>query len=235
MAGKPQGHPARQVFFCALLGVRLLKIVKLIGLVTFCGLSVVATNAMAAGERGDPSSVSGLNIERLGELILGKRAADAADSDLAPTIAPKLKNRLKRVKPLRFDPKYRNRYVELAARYAKQYGIPYALVDAVMRVESRYKRTAYNGGAVGLMQIKPGTARDIGYSGTVSGLYAPETNIKYGVKYLAGAYQRAGGDICGAIMRYQSGYYARRINSANLAYCAKVQSIMVSLDSNAPA
>jgi hypothetical protein len=222
-------------FFVHCLGVGLLKLVKLVGVVTFCGLNVVATHAMAAGERGHPSSILGLDIERLGELILGKTATDAADDGLAPTIAPKVRTRLKRVKPLRFDPKYRNRYVELAKRYAKQYGVPYALVDGVMRVESRYQRTAYNGGAVGLMQIKPRTARDIGYSGTVSGLYAPETNIEYGVKYLAGAYRRAEGDICGTIMRYQSGYYARHINGANLAYCAKVQSIMVSLDSNAPA
>jgi soluble lytic murein transglycosylase-like protein len=212
-----------------------LKLVKLVGLVSFCGLSVVATNAMAAGEHGNPSSNFGLDIERLGELILGKKAGDAADEGLAPTITPKVRTRLKRVKPLRYDSTRRSRYVNLAKRYAKLYGVPFSLVDAVMRVESRYQRAAYNGGAVGLMQIKPRTARDIGYSGTVSGLYAPETNIKYGVKYLAGAFQRAEGDICGTIMRYQSGYYARRINGANLAYCAKVQSIMVSLDLNTPA
>ena len=211
-----------------------MKLVKFVGGVIFCVTCVFATHAMAAGEPGDHQSAVGLDIGRLGELILGAKPAEPPEDDLVPSIRPKMRARLKHVKPLRFDPEHRARYVALASRYAKEYGVPFALVDAVMRVESRYKRGAFSGVAVGLMQIRPGTARDIGYTGTVFGLYSPEVNIKYGVKYLAGAYQRARGEICGTIMRYHSGYYARRISRANLDYCAKVQAIMVAVGS-APA
>jgi hypothetical protein len=230
----PHCPASRKVIFAAgeLLSVvrsGLLKLVKFVGGVVFFSVSVIATNAMAAGEPGDQQSSIGLDIRRLGELIFGIKPAKSADDGLSPSIRPTVRARLKRMKPLRYDGAHRNRYVALATSYARQYGVPFALVDAVMRVESRYDFNAFNGGAVGLMQIKPRTARDIGYSGTVSGLYAPETNIRYGVKYLAGAYQRAGGEICGTVMRYQSGYYSRRLNRANLDYCAKVRAIMSSL------
>ena len=39
------------------------------------------------------------------------------------------------------------------------------------------------------MQIKPATARMMGYTGSVTGLFNPETNIKYGMKYLGMAQQ----------------------------------------------
>ena len=39
------------------------------------------------------------------------------------------------------------------------------------------------------MQIKPATARMIGYRGTTKALYDPETNIRWGMQYLAMAHQ----------------------------------------------
>ena len=61
--------------------------------------------------------------------------------------------------------------------------------------ESRYRANAMGrGGASGLMQIKLATARAMGYSGSAAGLLDPETNLTYGVKYLAGAYRTAGGN-----------------------------------------
>ncbi len=120
----------------------------------------------------------------------------------------------------------RNRYVDLIARHAAANGIPFALADAVIRVESRYNPSARNGGAVGLMQIKPQTARGLGYRGGAAGLHNPETNVVYGIKYLAQAYRMSKGDTCATVMRYQSGHYARRMNGANRAYCAKVRTIV---------
>jgi soluble lytic murein transglycosylase-like protein len=120
----------------------------------------------------------------------------------------------------------RTRYRELIAKHAAANGIPFALADAVVRVESRYNPGASNGGAVGLMQIKPRTARGLGYSGGAAGLHNPETNIAFGVKYLAQAFRMAGGDTCGTVMRYQSGHYARRMTGANRVYCAKVRTIV---------
>ena len=62
-------------------------------------------------------------------------------------------------------------------------------------------------GNYGLMQIRLGTARGVGYSGDAKGLLDPDTNLTYAVKYLAGAYRAAGCDADRAVAYYQRGYY----------------------------
>lgn len=57
------------------------------------------------------------------------------------------------------------------------------------------------------MQIKHATARGMGYDGPASGLFDAETNLKYAVKYLRGAWLVAGGNAKRADRLYQSGYY----------------------------
>jgi soluble lytic murein transglycosylase-like protein len=122
----------------------------------------------------------------------------------------------------------RGRYRDLIARHAQANGIPFELADAVVRIESRYNPSAHNGGAVGLMQIKPQTARGLGYGGGASGLTNPDTNLRYGMLYLAQAYRMSGGNTCATVMRYQSGHYATRMNGANRSYCSKARTIMAS-------
>ncbi len=77
----------------------------------------------------------------------------------------------------------------LVARHAAANGVPFALADAFVRVESRYNPRASSAGNYGLMQIRHQTARGMGYSGRRSGLLDAETNARYGMKYLAQAYQ----------------------------------------------
>ncbi|MDP3895320.1 MAG: lytic transglycosylase domain-containing protein, partial [Mesorhizobium sp.] len=95
----------------------------------------------------------------------------------------------------------------LIARYAAEYGVPEALVRRVIQRESRYNPAAYNKGHWGLMQIKHATARGMGYRGEASGLLDAETNLKYSVKYLRGAWLVAGGNHDRADRFYQTGYY----------------------------
>jgi len=57
------------------------------------------------------------------------------------------------------------------------------------------------------MQIKLATARGLGYTGDAQGLRDPNTNLTYGVKYLAGAYRAADGDHNRTMHYYASGYY----------------------------
>ncbi len=76
------------------------------------------------------------------------------------------------------------------------------------------------------MQIKPATARGMGYKGSTKALYNPENNIEFGMRYLAGAYKRAGGDLCGTILRYNAGHYAKRMNKRSASYCKRVKDIM---------
>lgn len=115
-------------------------------------------------------------------------------------------------------------YGALISRYAATYGVPVALAHAVIRVESNYRPNARGkAGEIGLMQIKPATARAMGYSGGAAGLYNPETNIRFGMKYLAMAHQLGGGSTCGTILKYNAGHGARRMNPVSAAYCRKVK------------
>lgn len=94
------------------------------------------------------------------------------------------------------------------ARHARANGIPEALVHRVVQRESRYNpRAVGRGGAMGLMQIKHGTARALGYAGPASGLLDAETNLTYGVRYLAGAYRVADGHPGRAVSYFARGYY----------------------------
>jgi soluble lytic murein transglycosylase-like protein len=102
----------------------------------------------------------------------------------------------------------RAEYDALVASHARANGVPEALVHRVIVRESRYQpQLVGRGGTIGLMQIKLATARGLGYTGDAAGLRDPNTNLTYGVKYLAGAYRTANGDHSRAVHYYASGYY----------------------------
>jgi soluble lytic murein transglycosylase-like protein len=101
----------------------------------------------------------------------------------------------------------------LVAIHAQANNVPENLVHRVITRESRYQSGLVGRhGTIGLMQIKLATARSLGYGGDAQGLRDPDTNLAYGVKYLAGAYRAAGGDHARAMHYYAGGYYksARR-------------------------
>ena len=95
----------------------------------------------------------------------------------------------------------------LISHYATVYEVPEVLVRRVVKRESNFNPTAYNGGHYGLMQIKPATARTMGFRGEPRGLLDAETNLTYAVKYLRGAYMVADGNHDRAVRFYASGYY----------------------------
>lgn len=116
-------------------------------------------------------------------------------------------------------------YDALVATHAMANGVPEALVHRVIVRESRYQpRLVGRGGTIGLMQIKLATARGLGYSGDAEGLRDPNTNLTYGVKYLAGAYRAANGDHNRAVHYYASGYYyaAKRQRLARIRHLEPV-------------
>ncbi|HEV2518395.1 MAG TPA: lytic transglycosylase domain-containing protein [Devosia sp.] len=95
----------------------------------------------------------------------------------------------------------------LISKYASVYGLPESLVRRVVQRESGFNPGARNGPYYGLMQIRHDTARSMGYGGSASGLLDAETNLKYAVKYLRGAYITAGYNSDGAVRYYSRGYY----------------------------
>lgn len=101
----------------------------------------------------------------------------------------------------------RGKIDELITKYAALYEVPERLVRRVVNRESTFNPMAYNRGHWGLMQIKHATARGMGYDGPANGLFDAETNLKFAIKYLRGAWLVADGDEDQADKLYQSGYY----------------------------
>lgn len=98
-------------------------------------------------------------------------------------------------------------YVTEVNHIAFKYQVDPALVRAVIHAESAFNVKALsNKGAQGLMQLMPGTARDLG----VSNAFDANQNIEGGVKYLAGLLKQFDGDIKLATAAYNAGPNAVR-------------------------
>jgi len=95
----------------------------------------------------------------------------------------------------------------LIVRHAKAHSLPEALVRLVIRRESNFNPRAVYRGNYGLMQIRLGTARSLGYRGEADGLLDPATNMTYAMPYLAGAYRAAHGDEARTLVLYSRGYH----------------------------
>lgn len=91
--------------------------------------------------------------------------------------------------------------------WSNHYQVPSTLVHRVIIRESRHRPDARNGPYYGLMQIVPQTARTMGYRGPDRGLLDADTNLRYGVKYLRGAWLVAEGNPDETIRWYSRGYY----------------------------
>ncbi len=95
----------------------------------------------------------------------------------------------------------------LINKWADHYEVPRQLVHRQIVRESTHRPWARNGPYYGLMQILPQTARGMGFRGKPSDLLDADTNLKYAVKYLRGAWLVSDGDMDKAVMWYARGYY----------------------------
>ena len=99
-------------------------------------------------------------------------------------------------------------YDEYARQMAEKYGVPPGMVLHAMSKETGHiedpakKATAKSkAGAVGVMQLMPGTAKEMG----VANRKDPYQNIEGGTKYLSQLYQRYSGDPTLALAAYNAG------------------------------
>lgn len=91
---------------------------------------------------------------------------------------------------------------EVVAKYARQYGVDEDLVWAVIRQESGFNPGAVSPkGAMGLMQLMPGTAALLG----VSDAFDVEQNVAGGVKYLEQCLNQFNQDVPLALAAYNAG------------------------------
>lgn len=95
----------------------------------------------------------------------------------------------------------------LINHYAGLYDVPAPLIHRIVQRESDYRPAARNGPYYGMMQILPQTARTMGHRGPASELLSADTNLKYGVKYLRGAWLLSHGSFDKAEGWYARGYY----------------------------
>jgi len=93
------------------------------------------------------------------------------------------------------------KYDHIINEYAKAHGIDPLLIKCVMELESGYNPLALSPkGAIGLMQLMPGTADILGVNP-----WDEEENIKGGTKYLADMLNRYNWDIDKALAAYNAG------------------------------
>jgi soluble lytic murein transglycosylase-like protein len=124
-------------------------------------------------------------------------------------------------------PAFAGPYDAIISKYASSYGVPVSLAKAVVQVESGNRPNIRGkAGEIGLMQVKLSTARGLGFKGSAKALYNPDTNIRYGMKYLAMAHKLGGKTTCGTILRYNAGHGAKRMNPTSARYCTKVKRVM---------
>lgn len=94
------------------------------------------------------------------------------------------------------------RFDALIEQYAAEHKLNPVLVRAVIEAESAFNpRAVSHVGAMGLMQLMPGTARDLG----VVNPFDPEDNIRGGTKYLRSLLDRFDGDVDLALAAYNAG------------------------------
>lgn len=185
--------------------------------------AMMTTVSPSLAERGAPDMSQQPGFKRAGE------AEEKANVDDTTTAAIRAVKEGKDEKPSdsASATPAGGKYGAIIAKYAAEHGVPAALAHAVVRVESNYRRDARgSAGEVGLMQIKPSTARMMGYSGSVEGLFDPETNIRFGMKYLGMARSLGDGTTCGTILKYNAGHAATSMNPISAAYCAKVKRLL---------
>lgn len=128
------------------------------------------------------------------------------------------------------NPSYSDSVQDMVRREAVRQGVPVNLALSIAKHESNFKCSAVGKqGERGVMQIKPSTARGIGYRGAASGLNKCQTGIHYGILYLKMAYKQAKGNAYRAAILYNAGLGTKRKRSA---YAEKIVKTKLNYGSN---
>ena len=132
-----------------------------------------------------------------------KASAPAAEETLPPlTPAPVMEQPASLQPPKAPEVYKKGDYTGLINDSAKKYGVDPTLVEAIMHRESAGNTGAQsNKGAMGLMQLEPGTAKHYG----VTDLKDPQQNIDAGTHYISDLLKQYDGDEKKALAAYNAG------------------------------
>jgi Transglycosylase SLT domain len=184
--------------------------------------------AVPASSRAETSSMPGSFDDRFAAVEATGHSAQAPPTAVADVRRENADGIAGREPPQMPVTDARSSYRALIEREAARNDLAPEIAEAVMAVESGYNPGAIGGvGEIGLMQILPSTARMLGFGGTLADLAVPETNIHYGVTYLAAAWRLAGGDLCTAVMKYRAGHGETRFSFLSVNYCLAVRAKLV--------
>lgn len=174
------------------------------------GVVSLMLSAPALANDVDRANASWATLYASGQVsqpVAGSAAAPAADA--APAVASEMTS-------------IRRRITEVAARH----GVPAGLALAVARIESNMRCQARGrAGELGPLQIKPATARGLGYSGPASALNSCGAGLEWGMRHLAVAYKRCG-SAAGAAALHNRGLASA---CSRTAYSHRVTRLMASL------
>jgi soluble lytic murein transglycosylase-like protein len=135
----------------------------------------------------------------------------------APVMASAVKTRRSQAAPDDPGPAFRRRekFAPLVLAAADAHGLPVALLQAIIEVESNFNAAAVSPqGALGLMQLMPQTARYL----RVDDARDPAANIDGGARYLKELLSRFGNDLPLALAAYNAGPSAVERSGAIPAY-----------------
>lgn len=94
------------------------------------------------------------------------------------------------------------KFQDIVQKASQKYGVPVALINAVIKQESNFKADAKShAGAEGLMQLMPGTAKAYGCENSCD----PEQNIMAGTHFLSDLLKMYKGDVTLSLAGYNAG------------------------------
>jgi hypothetical protein len=154
-----------------------------------------------AGSSGVAASVSGESVNLGVRMQRGAGLLVLAPPVRSGSMRPSLQESTADPGPSR-----KTAFDALIGMVASAYGQDADLLRAIVHVESRFDPNAVSPrGAIGLMQIMPSTALELGVSEPRRTLFKPESNLRVGARYLKSLCDQFYGDPALVIAAYNAG------------------------------